>query len=76
MRRRIICAMLTATVVSLLPLSVSSASGQTATGNLLEQRVTLHVKRSTFMYALSTLCVDYGFRLGLSSRSVTKRSIS
>ena len=40
---------------------------------LLEQRITLYIKKDTFLYALSTLCVDYripiGFELGLGHKA-------
>jgi hypothetical protein len=41
----------------------TSAFSQKTT-NLLEQRITLHLKQSTFLYALSTLCVDYRIPIG------------
>jgi hypothetical protein len=41
----------------------TSAFSQKTT-NLLEQRITLHIKQGTFLYALSTLCVDYKIPIG------------
>lgn len=64
MKRRIICAMLATAVTGLLIISKTSASGQTTTANLLDQRITLHIKQGTFLYALSTLCVDKRIPIG------------
>jgi len=64
MRRRVICATLATAMMGLLIISETSASGQTPRGNLLEQRITLHIKQGTFLYALSTLCVDYSIPIG------------
>jgi hypothetical protein len=73
MRQRIICVILATAVMGLLLISETSASGQTTTVNLLEQRITLHIKQGTFLYALSTLCVDYripiGFELALDYKA-------
>ena len=72
MRRRIIGAILAGIVTGLM-IGGSSASGQTTTVNLLEQRITLDIKQGTFLYALSTLCVDHripiGFELALSHKA-------
>jgi len=64
MRQRVICVMLATAIIGLLLISENSASAQTTRGNLLEQRITLHIKNDTFLYALSTLCVDYGIPIG------------
>jgi hypothetical protein len=64
MRRRTIRAMLAAAVMVLIIISGTSVFGQTTTDNLLEQRITLHIKQSTFLYALSALCVDYRIPIG------------
>ena len=45
-------------------LSAPPAAGQTP-DNLLEQRITLHLNRTTFLYALSTLSVDKRVPIGL-----------
>ena len=64
MRRRIISMTLATCVMGLLIISGTSASGQKATAKLLDQRITLHIKQGTFLYALSTLCVDYRIPIG------------
>jgi hypothetical protein len=64
MRRPISYATLALVLMSLSLLSKTSAHGQTISENLLEQRVTLHIKQSTFLYALSTLSVDYRIPIG------------
>lgn len=72
MTRLIICAML-AVVTGLSAIYPSPASGQTTTNNLLERRISLHIKEGTFLYALSTLNVDYeipiGFELALGHKA-------
>lgn len=42
----------------------TSASGQRSIDNLLQQRITLHIKQGTFLYALSTLNVDNKIPIG------------
>lgn len=64
MRRRIIRVALATAVMCLVIMSQASASSQKTTTNLLEQRITLHIKQGTFLYALSTLCVDYRIPIG------------
>jgi hypothetical protein len=64
MRRQIIYMMLATGVMGLLMISETSASGQTTKDDLLERRITLHIKQGTFLYALSTLCVDYKIPIG------------
>lgn len=64
MRARIISVTLASTIMGLVIISGISASGQRTTANLLEQRVTLHIKQGTFLYALSTLCVDHSIPIG------------
>jgi hypothetical protein len=63
MRQRIICAMLATAVTGLLMISETSASRQSP-DNLLERRITLRINKGTFLYALSTLCVDYKIPIG------------
>jgi hypothetical protein len=63
MRQRIIGVMLAAAIIGQLMISETSALAQTSV-NLLEQRITLHIKDGTFLYALDTLCVDYGIPIG------------
>src|SRR5215203_911551 len=50
-----------------------TASAQMTRNNLLEQRITLHIKQGTFLYALSTLNVDHkipiGFELALGHKA-------
>src|SRR6185369_5605597 len=65
MRRRVICDMLAIAIMSLFMTGSMTAPGQTARNNLLEQRITLHIKQGTFLYALSTLCVDHRIPIGL-----------
>lgn len=73
MRRRIISVTLATAIIGLVVISEISASGQRATATLLDRRITLHVKQGTFLYALSTLCVDYkipiGFEPGLGHKA-------
>jgi hypothetical protein len=73
MRRRIIGVMLAAAIIGQLMISETSASAQTTSVNLLEHRITLHIKDGTFLYALDTLCVDYripiGFELALGHKA-------
>ena len=64
MRRRIICAMLAAVLVLVIIGDAPASSVQRTTINLLDQRITLHIKQGTFLYALSTLCVDYRIPIG------------
>jgi hypothetical protein len=64
MRRRITRAALATAVMCLVVMSQASGSSQKTTTNLLEQRITLHIKQATFLYALSTLCVDYRIPIG------------
>jgi hypothetical protein len=73
MRQRIIGVMLAAAIIGQLMISETSASAQTTSVNLLEHRITLHIKDGTFLYALDTLCVDYripiGFELALGHKA-------
>ena len=64
MRGRSVGAMLAVPVMVLIMLSETRTFGQVSAVNLLEQRVTLHIKQGTFLYALSTLCVDYRIPIG------------
>jgi len=64
MRRRIIYFMLATAIIGQLMISETSASAQTTRINLLEQRITLHIEKATFLYALSTLCGDYKIPIG------------
>lgn len=63
MRRIVICVMLTTGLIGQSLLSVPPASAQTH-DNLLEQRITLHLTKRTFLYALSTLSVDQRIPIG------------
>ena len=80
MRRRIISVTLATAVMGLVVISEISASGQGASTKLLEQRITLHIKQGTFLYALSTLCVDHkipiGFEPGLGHKAQYHLNIS
>lgn len=71
MRRIIICVMLTTGLIGQLLLSAPPASAQTSS-NLLAQRITLHISKRTFLYALSTLSVDervpIGFEVALNHK--------
>jgi hypothetical protein len=64
MRRPIIGAILATALMGLLMIHESSGSGQTTPDNLLEKRITLHINQGTFLYALSTLNVDYRIPIG------------
>lgn len=64
MRRPIICAMLATAVIGLLMIREISGSAQTTPDNLLKKRITLHIDQGTFLYALSTLNVDYRIPIG------------
>ena len=64
MKRRVICDMLAIAFTGLFMIGTMTASGQTTRGNLLEQRITVHIKQGTFLYALSTLCVDHRIPIG------------
>jgi hypothetical protein len=57
--------MLAIAIMSLFMTGSMTAPSQTARNNLLEQRITLHIKQGTFLYALSTLCVDHRIPIGL-----------
>lgn len=59
------CVMLGAVVTVYLILSATPAFGQMETSNLLEQRISLHLKQATFLYALSTLCTDARIPIGI-----------
>ncbi len=73
MRRIIICVLLVTVLIAELMFSGAPSSGQTIAGNLLEQRVKLNIKQSTFMYALSKLSGDeripIGFELALAHKN-------
>jgi len=64
MRTRILCVMFASVVMAFAIVSNSKAFAQTATVNLLQQRITLHIKQGTFLYALSTLNTDYRIPIG------------
>lgn len=71
MRRILISVMLATGLIGQLLLSVPPALGQTP-NNLLEERITLHFTKRTFLYALSTLSVDkrvpIGFEVALDHK--------
>jgi hypothetical protein len=73
MSRIRIAATLATVLMGQLILSGASASGQRSIDNLLEQRITLHIKQGTFLYALSTLNVDkripIGFEVALGHKA-------
>jgi len=64
MKRRVICDMLAIVITGLFMIGSMTASGQTTRDNLLEQRITVHIKQGTFLFALSTLCVDHRIPIG------------
>ena len=64
MRPSLICATLATVMIGLLGLVETPTNGQTSTVNLLQRRITIHVKQNTFLYALSTLNVDYRIPIG------------
>lgn len=70
MRRIITCVVLSTGLIGQLLLS-APVSGQTSS-NLLAQRITLHIDKGTFLYALSTLSVDkrvpIGFEVALNHK--------
>ena len=63
MKRITICMMLTTGLIGQLLLSAPPASAQTSS-NLLAQRITLHISKRTFLYALTTLSVDARVPIG------------
>ncbi|HJP91659.1 MAG TPA: hypothetical protein VJ875_06865 [Pyrinomonadaceae bacterium] len=64
MKRPVIYTALALVLMSLSLLSETSAHRQAIPESLLEKRITLHIKQGTFLYALSTLCVDYRIPIG------------
>src|ERR1041385_696797 len=72
MRRTSICVILAIGLIGQSLISAPTTSGQTL-DTLLEQRITLHLNKRTFLYALSTLSVDervpIGFEVALGHKS-------